>query len=525
MTTSQLPARPDLGQLKKQAKDLLSSAKEKQPAALARFRALPAFTAKTDAEFAALRFALHDAQSVIAREHGFPSWNALAERVEELTIKFEDIVAQFARGSVQQQIGRAERLLALRPDLTSVDFHAALVFGDLAAVTKRLAAEPGLATRKGGPLGWEPILYVAHSQWAAKNSEGLVAIARLLLERGANPNTTYAWHGDPHAPLPVLWAAACHSRHYALAKVLLEAGAKPDDGESVYHAAEHGDIPMLDLLAAHGAQADGGKGAEPWTNTPLYFILGHYAGLAHDADVRRGVTWLLAHGANPNHVCYPQKSGETPLHLAARHWDGPMIEWLLQHGAQVHARRADGRTALTLALLNGRLSAAEALRKAGALDELTPAEQFIAACMRGDRAEALRLRDPAAIAAHAQMFLEAGTDVIETMLAVGFDVATRGGMGETALHWACFTGNLAKARILIAHGAPLDARDNTHHSMPLGWCDYASVNNRSQGADFVGVARALLEAGATPPPAEEMEHWGSDEIIGAITDFLREKKT
>jgi ankyrin repeat protein len=524
MTTSQLPARPDLGQLKKQAKDLLASAKDKTPAALARFRALPAFTAKTDAELATLRFALHDAQSVIAREHGFASWNALAERVEEMTLKFEEIVAQFSRGSVQQQIGRAERLLAMRPDLTALDFHAALVFGDVAAVTKRLAADPALATRKGGPLGWEPILYVAHSQWAAKNSEGLVEIALLLLERGASPNTSYAWHGDANAQLPVLWAAACHSHHYALAKVLLEAGAKPDDGESVYHAAEHGDIAMLDLLAAHGAQADGGKGAEPWTNTPLYFILGHYAGLAHDAKVRAGVAWLLAHGANPNHICYPQKSGETPLHLAARHWDGPTIELLLQHGAEVHARRADGRNALTLALLNGRLSAAEALGKAGAVNELTPPEQFIAACMRGDRAEAMRLRDPQAVATHAQLFLEAGTDVLETMLAVGFDVATKGGMGETALHWSCFTGNLSKARLLIAHGAPLDLRDNMYKSPPLGWCDYASVNQRVPGADFAGVARALLEAGATPPTAEEMEHWGSDEIIGVINDFLRERK-
>lgn len=524
MTTSQLPPRPDLGQLKKQAKDLLASAQEKHPAALARFRALPAFAAKTDAELATLRFALHDAQSTLAREYGFPSWAALSQRVEELTLKFEEIVAQFARGSVEQRLGRAERMLALQPGITRTDFHAALVFGEAEAVTRRLAADPALATRHGGPLGWEPILYVVHSRWADKNSAGLVAVAQALLAHGADPNTTYAWHGDPKNKLSALWAAACHARHLALAQVLLEAGAKPDDGESVYHAAEHGDLPMLDLLAAHGAQADGGAGAEPWGNTPLYFILGHYAGLAHDADVRRGAQWLLAHGADPNRVCYPTKSGETPLHVAARHWDASMIELLLAHGANVQARRADGRTALTLALLNGRLSAAEALRQTGAVEELTLPEQFIAACMRGDRAEALRLRDPQVIAAHAPFFLEAGTDVLETMLAVGFDVATRGGLGETALHWACFTGNLAKARILIAHGAPLDLRDRTHGSTPLGWCDYASQHQPNPSADFTGVARALLEAGATPPTAEEVEQWGSDEIIAVINDFLRERK-
>jgi hypothetical protein len=524
MTTSQLPPRPDLGQLRKQAKDLLASAKDKQPAALARFRALPAFAAKTDSELAALRFALHDAQSVIAREYGFPSWTALSQRVEELTLKFEEIVAQFARGSVEQRMGRAERMLALEPGITTADFHAALVFGDLEAVRRRLTADPSLATRRGGPLSWEPILYVAHSRWAEKNSAGLVAVAKVLLEHGADANTTYAWHGDPKNKLSALWAASCHARHLALARVLLEAGARPDDGESVYHAAEHGDIPMLDLLATHGAQADGGAGAEAWTNTPLYFILGHYAGLAHDAEVRRGAQWLLAHGADPNRVCYPAKSGETPLHVAARHWDAPMIELLLAHGANTQARRADGRTAFTLALLNGRLSAAEALRKAGPVAELNPQEQFIAACMRGDKAEALRLRDPQVIAAHASFFLEAGTEVIETMLAVGFDVATTGGMGETALHWACFTGNLAKARILIAHGAPLDLRDRTYGSTPLGWCHYASVNQPNPQGDFVGLARVLLEAGATPPTAEQMEDWGGEEVVGVINDFLRDQK-
>ena len=321
MTTPQFPERPNLAQLKKQAKDLLASAREKNPAALARFRVLPALIQTADAALAALNLALHDAQSAIAREHGFPSWNALRERVEELTLKFDEAVAEFARGSVDRRLARAQRLLDLHPQLVAADFHAALAFGDAAAVRAQLEKNPALATRKGGPLNWEPLLYVAHSRWAEKNSAGLVTVARLLLERGADPNTTYPWHDDPKQPLSALWAAACHARHHALAQVLLEAGAKPDDGESVYHAAENGDLAMLDLLATHGAQADGGAGAGPWGNTPLYFILGHYAGLAHDAEVRRGAAWLLAQGANPNRVCYPKKSGETPLHAAARHWD------------------------------------------------------------------------------------------------------------------------------------------------------------------------------------------------------------
>ena len=79
-----LPARPSLEQLKKLAKDLVKAHEEKQPAALALIREhLPAVAGKTDGEIARHLFALHDAQSVIARQHGFASWTALREAVEK----------------------------------------------------------------------------------------------------------------------------------------------------------------------------------------------------------------------------------------------------------------------------------------------------------------------------------------------------------------------------------------------------------------------------------------------------------
>jgi hypothetical protein len=233
--------------------------------------------------------------------------------------------------------------------------------------------------------------------------------------------------------------------------------------------------------------------------------------------VRRGAQWLLEHGANPNRVCDPDKPGETPLHLAARHWDAEVIDMLLAHGADIHARRRDGKTALTLAELNGRASAAAALRAHGAADELKPDDKFIAACMRGDREEALRLRRPEFIAAHAKQFLEGGLAAVETMLACGFDIATTGNMGETKLHWAAFTGDAALARLLIQHGASITARDKVHDAPPLGWCAYASLQPRSARADFPGVARALLEAGA---PNEDPEG-GADDVNEVMAEFRR----
>ncbi len=79
-----LPARRSLEQLRKLAKDLVREHEEKQPDALALIgRHLPALAGKSALEIAAYPFALHDAQSVIARRYGFPSWNALHAQLAE----------------------------------------------------------------------------------------------------------------------------------------------------------------------------------------------------------------------------------------------------------------------------------------------------------------------------------------------------------------------------------------------------------------------------------------------------------
>ncbi len=77
MPSRELPERPNLDQLKKQAKALLDAARARDASALARFAILPSLSGKTAGEIAAAELALHDAQSAVAREHGFLSWNAL----------------------------------------------------------------------------------------------------------------------------------------------------------------------------------------------------------------------------------------------------------------------------------------------------------------------------------------------------------------------------------------------------------------------------------------------------------------
>jgi hypothetical protein len=78
-----LPARPSLEQFKKQAKELVRYHRAGDASAFALIREfLPSLAGKTDEEIILFPFALHDAQSVIARQYGFPSWNQLRDHLE-----------------------------------------------------------------------------------------------------------------------------------------------------------------------------------------------------------------------------------------------------------------------------------------------------------------------------------------------------------------------------------------------------------------------------------------------------------
>ena len=86
MPSSSLPARPNLEQLRKQAKDLLKEYRAGHPPALMRFRdSLPRLTRASDEQLAEMSLSLRDAQRVIAAEHGFDDWTQLKDHVDELT--------------------------------------------------------------------------------------------------------------------------------------------------------------------------------------------------------------------------------------------------------------------------------------------------------------------------------------------------------------------------------------------------------------------------------------------------------
>ena len=83
MPPSGLPARPNLEQLRNQAKDLLKAYRSGQPSAVARFRtSLSHYSRLTDDEMKELSLSLGDAQRVVASEYGFSSWLHMRSYIE-----------------------------------------------------------------------------------------------------------------------------------------------------------------------------------------------------------------------------------------------------------------------------------------------------------------------------------------------------------------------------------------------------------------------------------------------------------
>lgn len=497
-----LPARPNLEQLKKHAKSLLRAAESGERSAVERFAILPAFAARPLESLTGESFALHDAQSVIAREQGFPSWNALREEVEARTLSFAQAVDEFIRCATGGASGRANRLLALHPAIASSSLHTALVLGDVAAVERHLREHPASVTTPGGPQGWEPLLYVCHTcmhRDVPTRVDGLVAIARLLCSLGANPNAEYHWNWHPELPRTALWAAIFEVRHLPLAEVLLEAGANPTDGVSGHIAGGGGNLPALELLHRFGLNPNGIPGGVP----PLVYML-------QWARDTAGPFWFLDHGADPNLAWGDDH--EAPLHVAARRWDVALVERLVAAGAHVSARRHDGRTPHTLAELAGNADVAAWLLAHGAVDERTSVERFVSMCARGDAdaATAMLTTNPALrgeLRPEHHAMLQAAAErgdvtVVETMLRCGFDPASYDKDRVTALHRAAMGGHVGAVRALLAAGADVNALDGMFAATPLVWA-VEGMENPVPGADFVGVARLLIAAGSplewTPP--------------------------
>jgi ankyrin repeat protein len=160
---------------------------------------------------------------------------------------------------------------------------------------------------------------------------------------------------------------------------------------------------------------------------------------------------------------------DSPVADAAMRGDAEAVRELLRAGADVNAAQGDGMTALHWAADNGQIELAGVLVFAGAnLEAATRLGGFtpLMVASRAGHAGIVRLL------ADAGANLEATTET-----------------GETALHYAAWSGNPEIAVALAEKGADVDAQESANGQTPLM---FAASYGRT------GVVRTLLGAGADP---------------------------
>jgi ankyrin repeat protein len=421
-------------------------------------------------------------------------------------------VTRFLAAVREQNGAAAARLLDEDPGIARANVFAACCVGEAEFVAEALAAEPGRATEGHAPDGWPPLLYLCASTLHERNPQGVLRCAERLLAEGADANSHTLWNEDPRSKLPALYFA-CVAGNVPVVRLLLARGADPNDGESIYHAAELNRAECLELLVAHGGDMSGPH--SHWNNTPLYFLAGYRESDAGCAAATAGMRWLLAHGADPNVTSYDY--AETPLHRFAAFGRGrEAVEMLLAHGAEVEKPRADGRTPYVLALRTGNVAVADLLRDRGAeVSRAAPVDELLGACMRADGAAARALlarypelppqftaEDRWALAQAADEGREAS---VRLMAGLGFDLGWEGHGGGTPLHKAAWRGNPSMVELLLRLGAPVNVRDGQYGSSPLGWAVHGSGCHAAED-DYLAVVESLIAAGADRETS--INRWG-----------------
>ena len=471
MPTSNSAPLTSLEQQHKLAKDLIRAARKGDEAALARIRAV-----RSDAASPPRSLTLADAQLTIARESGFDSWPRLVADFHE-----RDVQA-FCHAVREGNVQRTQQLLAS------------------AHVRKRVN---------------DPMFdFGGRATHCAAKNERLLTV---LLDAGADVNMKSDWANGPYTVLD-------HADE-GTARFLLARGATltPNVAARLGWFDELRSMVGADAALVH---ARGGDGQQP----------------LHEAKTLAIADFLLDRGADVNVRCIDHKStpaqyalvdrpdvcrrllerGATPdIFMAARLGDVALATRLLDDdpsciGARIHEHGYAPVPPLHIYCwtLGFGLSPRDVATRFGhrevhdLLASRSPARiQFLDALSSADEqaARAVLLAEPSLLPDLARedhgrlavaIFFER-FDTADLMLRLGFDPTAPGVDGGTALHAACWVGNVQMVEGVLARQAvPLDARDSTHKSTPLGWAAFGSVHRRARGADYPAVAERLVAAGA-----------------------------
>lgn len=331
--TRVLPHRPDLNQLKRQAKELLAAFTAGDRDALREVNALYQGASPGT-------FALHDAQLVLARAHGFESWTKLKAFVDGATLR--RLVEAVRGGDVLE----AQVILNARPDLARMSLDN---------------------------------LQVLHHAVLLRSPE----LVRLLMRHGANAHAGIYPHRDATSALEIA-AQRGDTEIVGIieseerSRVNQAGTAASHTAERLFSAIEAGDEAAAIALMERNTSLIHAR--EPLhESTPLH--------VAAKALRTRIAAWVLEHGAQAAARAW---HGSTPLDFAARSSDqasgaefGALAELLFAHGAP---QTPAGAAALGDARWLGAQHAG-----GGLTNPIEDSGGLLTVAVRHDRAEILRL--------------------------------------------------------------------------------------------------------------------------------------
>jgi len=161
----------------------------------------------------------------------------------------------------------------------------------------------------------------------------------------------------------------------------------------------------------------------------------------------------------------------SPIADAASRGDREAVKSLLQKAADVNAAQGDGMTALHWAAMNGDAELAQMLIVAGA-----------------------NIKATTRLGAYTPLYLASQhgqAQVLQALIKAGADTKTGTNNGTTPLMAAAASGRLDAVRVLLEHGADVNAKDGVRHQTPLM---YAAASNRAAVIELLAARGADLTA-------------------------------
>ncbi len=479
----ELPQKPNLEYLKKQAKELLRS----------------------------MRYGkLADAQHTLANEYGFATWAKLKSHVEALGLTpAEALKAAVCASDAARVRDVLERYPELRAKIDDPlpSFGQQGGFGQhalFAAVQRSDRATIDVLLRAGTDIR-------KRTEWWAGGFGVLddcdPSLVEFLIERGGVVDAHSAARLGMMPKLRELVAADPDVVH-----------ARGGDGQTPLHFAST--VEIAEFLLENGAEMDARD--VDHESTPAQYMLRAEQKRHYPSDRQAVARYLVSRGCRTD-ILMGAALGDTDL--VRRHLDSDPVcirmsvseEWFPKQdpraGGTIYIWRLGAhRTAHSVARDFGHEEVFQLLM------ERTPEDLKLAlACELGDEAvfHEFLSKNPDAARTLSEMGQRKlpnaaqnnNTKAVRLMLEAGWPVDAPGEMGATALHWAGFNGNAEMTREILRFHPALELKSQEYEGTALAWAVYGSGNgwHRDTG-DFVGTIRALLEAGAIlPPHAEELE--------------------